>query len=404
MEQRAIFAFMAGLYAVLYVLLYGWLLIRVPERKEYIHRESNPLIPGVRRSLRNRPFRILLISGIVGAIPAAIPAILMPYYVRYVLQPADPMLWVGGFLVLYLGSGMLFVPLWMAVAKRIGKLKTFIVSGVIGIIGSVFYFFAGPGDFFYAGCFYFMTGTISMAGTFLIPAMAADVIDYDELRTGKRREAQYTSFWAIIPKFVAIPGSAIPLAILAVVGYVPEAAQSVEVLFWIRFMYSLFPASFYVVALVIISRFPLSEAIHVKIRDGIDALARGESATDPLTGNSIAPHGEGRVSEDDGWFLDHFTPGELRRAIAGGTGRIMTSVIIAAVASLLVCVGAGTLALAGMTNPEARPPLTTVLAIVIAGLAFTFFVFHCLRVGPARRMAEASIPDDVIEAHLDGGN
>ena len=67
-----------------------------------------------------------------------------------------------------------------------------------------------------------------MSGNFLIPAMAADVIDYDELRTGRRREAQYMAFWALIPKFVAIPGSSVPLAILAAVGYVPNQVQTDE--------------------------------------------------------------------------------------------------------------------------------------------------------------------------------
>ncbi len=47
---------------------------------------------------------------------------------------------------------------------------------------------------------------------FLTPSMQADVIDYDELYTGKRREAQYTAFWSMLPKFVAIPSAAIPLA------------------------------------------------------------------------------------------------------------------------------------------------------------------------------------------------
>jgi GPH family glycoside/pentoside/hexuronide:cation symporter len=401
MDERTAFTAMAGLYAVLYVLLYAWLLIRVPERPEYAQRKSNPLVPGVRRALRNRPFRILLLSGIVMAIPAAIPAVLMPYYVGYVLQPENPTQMVAAYLVLYLGTGMLFVPFWMIVAKRIGKLKTLIVTSVIGITGSAFYFFAGAGDFVFAGCFFFITGTISATQSFLIPAMAADVIDYDELRTGKRREAQYTSFWAIIPKLVAIPGSAIPLAVLAAVGYVPNAAQPVKVLFWIRFMYSLFPVSFYIISLSIVSRFPLSEVIHQKVRDGIAALARGESATDPLTGKSIAPRGEDRVSEEDGWFLDYFTPGELRQAIAAGAGRIMTSVVIAAAISLIICLGAGMVAFSGMTDLTSKPPLTTVLAVVVAGLALTAFLFHCLRVGPARKMAETPIPNDIIQAHLE---
>jgi len=34
---------------------------------------------------------------------------------------------------------------------------------------------------------------------FLTPSMQADVIDYDELYTGKRREAQYTAFWSMLP-------------------------------------------------------------------------------------------------------------------------------------------------------------------------------------------------------------
>jgi GPH family glycoside/pentoside/hexuronide:cation symporter len=241
-----------------------------------------------------------------------------------------------------------------------------------------------------------------MAPIFLIPAMAADTIDYDELRTGKRREGQFSSFWVVIPKFVKIPGSAVPLAILAAVGYVPKGAQSVEVLFWIRFMYSIFPILFYVTGLAIISRYPLSEAIHEKIRDGIAALAGGGSVTDPITGKSITARGKDRVSEDDGWFLDHFAPGELKRTISSGASGVWTSVAVAAGISLLVCVGSGALALSGMTNPEARPPLTTVFAIVIAGLSFTFFVFHCLRLAPARQLADSSITDDVIEAHLDG--
>jgi GPH family glycoside/pentoside/hexuronide:cation symporter len=402
MDERTIFAFIAAFYAILFVTLQTWFIIRVPERPEYAQRESNPFVPGVRRALRNRPFLILLSSGIVGAIPAAIPALLMPYYVTYVLQPENALAWVGGFLMLYLGTGMVFVPLWITVAKKIGKLRTLIIAGAIGITGSVFYFFAGAGDLAFAGCIYFITGTVSTAGAVVNPAMAADVIDYDELRTGKRREAQYTAFRALIPKFVSIPGSAIPLAVLAVVGYIPNEAQSDNVLFWIRFMYSLFPASFYVVSLAIVSRYPLSEAVHVKIRQGIAALARGESAIDPLTGSSIAPHGEDRVSEHDGWFLDYFTTKELKRAMGGNAGRLMTSVLFTGGISLLVCLGAALVASRGLSDPDARPPLTTVFAIVTAGLALTAFIFQCLRLKPARRMAAEPISDEVIQAHLDG--
>jgi len=401
-NERVVYAVMAGIYAVLLMLLNAGLLIRVRERPPLALVQSNPLIPGVRRALRNRPFRILLLAGVVSAIPAAIPAILMPYFVGYVLQPADPGTWVGIYLLIYLGFGMLFVPFWMGVARRVGKLRTLIITSSIGITGSIFYFFAGPGDMVFAGCFFFMTGTVSMSGNFLIPAMAADVIDYDQLRTGKRREAQYMAFWALIPKFVAIPGASVPLAVLAAVGYVPNQIQTDEVMFWIRFMYSIFPAAFYLMALLIVSRYPISEWTHQEIRGGIAAHAAGAVAVDPLTGRQLAPPGTGPVGESDGWFLDHFTPGELRRTLEGGPRRLLASVVIDMAISLPICLGAAALAVSGMRGGDANPPLTTVFAVVVAGLAFTVFLFHTLRLGPARRMLRDPLPSAVIRGHLEG--
>ncbi len=399
-SQREIFIIMARLYGGVALCLTAIMLWRVPENREYAQREANPLVPGVRRALRNRPFRILLLAGIVSAIPAAIPAVLMPFFVEYVLQPPNPTTWVGLFLLTYLGAGLLMIPFWMLVAKKIGKLPTLIVNSVIGIAGSALYFFAGAGDLKFAGGIYFLTGMVSMAGTFLIPAMAADVIDYDELRTGKRREAQFTSFWALIPKFVAIPGSSVPLAILAAAGYVPNQPQSAEVLLWIRFMYSLFPIVFYVVSLAIVSRYPISEAVHAKIREGIARHDRGEAAVDPITQGRIEPFGSRPQSEEIGWFLDYFSPGELQQSLSTGGGPVFKRVLAVTGASLALCVGASSVAVAGFQDPTSDPALRVVLAIVVAGIAFTAFVFHAMRLGAARELANGSYDPDTISTHL----
>ena len=333
--ERTIFRVMAIGYALLLVVLNAGLLWQVPERREFSERAPNPLIPGVRRALRNRPFRILLLAAIMSSIPGATPAVLMPYFVEYVLGAQEPLAMTGLYLMLYLGAGLLFVPLWMKIAQQVGKLASFITASSVGVAGSLLYWFAGPGDFVFAGSVYFLTGTVSQAGAFLVPAMAADVIDYDELRTGKRREAQYTSFWALVPKFISIPSYTVPLAVLAGAGYVAGAVQNESVLFWMRFMYSLFPAFFYVVALLILSRYPISEAIHEAIRAGIGARAAGGSVEDPLTGAPLRPEEEATVSEEDGWFLDHFSPRELRRLHATGEEGLVRAVLLAIALSLV---------------------------------------------------------------------
>ena len=72
-------------------------------------------MPGVRRAFRNRPFRILLLAGIVSAIPAGIPGIMMPFMVHYVLRPENPALWLTLNLIAMLGSGFLFLPFYAPV-------------------------------------------------------------------------------------------------------------------------------------------------------------------------------------------------------------------------------------------------------------------------------------------------
>ena len=56
-------------------------------------------------------------------------------------------------------------------------------------------FFLGPGDAHLYGVLVFFSG-IGLGATLAIPsAMQADVIDYDELLSGQRREGQYIGIW-----------------------------------------------------------------------------------------------------------------------------------------------------------------------------------------------------------------
>jgi hypothetical protein len=41
-----------------------------------------------------------------------------------------------------------------------------------------------------------------------------------------------------------------------------------------------------------------------------------------------------------------------------------------------------------------------VLAVVATGFAFAVFLFHLIRLGPARRLAAGAISADIVRAHL----
>ena len=388
----------ALVYGSVLVALYLLLVATIQEPPEHVGRKPNPLVPGVRRALRNRPFRILFITFVIGSLPAAIPALLVPFYTFYVIEPPNPDQVLALFLVLYFGSGFLCLPLWLWAAKRFGKREAWLASFFVGISAGIGLYFGGQGDIVYVALLHTWAGVAFGAGGLLVPAMQADVVDYDELRTGKRREAQFAAFWAIVPKFVAIPGAALPIAALAALGYEPNQAQTPQVQQGIRIVYAILPASFALASFFLARLYPISEEVLERIHEGIAAQGRGESATDPLTGEELAPiHGR-TVDEGTGWFLDYFSPGELTIAASGRS--LVPPVALKLALSLGATAVFGWTAAASVESLSTQPGLSAVLSVVAGGFALTAACFHALRIGKARSFDAAPLQRSILEAHL----
>ncbi|MDD9938819.1 MAG: MFS transporter [Myxococcales bacterium] len=396
-DQREQMGIQAGVYVIGYILVNLWLLYKLRERRDFMGRGESPFAPGVRRAMRNRPFLIMFISHIITAIPVAIPASLMPFFVQYVLKADDD--WTPILIGTYLLSGMLALPLWMRLAARWGKLKVWLLNGFIGVTGGLMMFMAGEGDTTYVWFVECYVGMQAMVWNVLGGAMHADVIDYDELQTGKRREAQFSSLWSIIPKFSMIPGAAIPLAILGGSGYVPnEPNQSAQVIMTLSVLFALVPAGFNAIGISIMWWYPLSEENHGLIRDGIAKHAAGEAALDPITGEMLPPPGQREVDEDTGWFLDNFSRRELGAYLKRKTQPV-TSVLVAMLASAGLCALGVVLAVQTVPGFDRDPGPIPSLCIVLAGLSLAATLFHALRMRPALRMREAAPETAVIERH-----
>ncbi len=379
-----------------------WLMVAfVRERPDFVARQSNPLVPGIRRALRNRPFVILLSSYVAGSIGGGMGPILMPFFIAYVVQPAQPMLWLSLMLLVFFGTGLLFIPFGVALARRFGKLPTLIGCYIVGISDGIMTFLlVGKGDTTLLLILVGLGATSYGASVFLPASMQAEVIDYDELHTGRRREAQYAGFWSILPKLAAIPAAAIPLALLATLGYAPNAVQTPQVTSAIRLLYTLGPCFTAVVSLAIVCWFPINGMNHAAILDGIERHKRGDNATDPLTGSKIPPPSGRGAEEATGWFLDNFSQRELRRFLARGSHTPPWGVWRAATSWIAVCVIAGWFALRRMGAVNADPGAAASLAVVLSGFALALFLFHLTRIGPARRLASGAIPNAVVRAHL----
>jgi GPH family glycoside/pentoside/hexuronide:cation symporter len=386
-------------FSVLLVGLFAWTIIRIRERPEFASRESNPIVPGVRLTLRNRPFRVLLMVYVVSSLTGAIPVTVAPFYIPYVLKAENDGLVLTLTIVGYVISGAISIPLWVYLARKLGKRGAWFLSIWIGITGGSSFFFMGEGDTTIFLIMILYTGLALGAGL-LHPAMKADIIDYDELHTGKRREAQFASFWAIVPKFVAIPSAALPLAVLGAVGYVPNQEQPELVSFTLRALLGLSPAITGIAAFLIALRFPMTEARHRAVLEGIAQHKRGETAEDPLTGRPVSPPSSRENDDATRWYLDHFSRRELRRVQRLGSGSIALRVGSLAALCLALTLGLVSWVYAQLGDVSEQPGPGVTMAVVAAGFALAGFLFHALRLKTALHMRREPTDSETLQRHL----
>jgi glycoside/pentoside/hexuronide:cation symporter, GPH family len=281
--ERARMAAIAAVYAPLLVVLCiaCVAVVREPVAAE---RVASPR-PSLRVMLENRPFRILLASYTVSALGSSLPATLILYYVQYVLGAASAEL----YLFVYFAVGIALLPAWIAASRCWGKRNAWIAAMAVNTCAFTGVFFLGPGQTLAYGFLVSLSG-VGLGGTLALPsAMQADVIDYDELLSGQRREGQYIGIWSIARKLAGALGVGAALAALGVVGYVPNGEQSPQVVTTLRVLYALVPSLCNVAGMAMALSYPIDEARHREILEAIAARRREQEAGGGgATGPSLA--------------------------------------------------------------------------------------------------------------------
>ena len=402
-DERQMLSIFVGSLCILMVLFFLFPLFKIKEHPEFSKRKGVPLIPGIRSAIRNKPFKIMISVYVLMTVTATLPPLLMPFFSKYILM-LDSM-WRVLFGLIYVVATFLSLPVWMFIARVIGKLHVWVIAASIGIVTSVIVFFIGEGQLYLMGTMEFIRGFAAGSVMIVGPAMLADIVDYDELLTAKRREAQFGSFMALVPKFVAIFSATIPLAVLGFVGYNPVLpSQTPMTVFAIRGLYALLPIVFHIIILIVILRYPISRKVHEKIRKGIDALQRGENTEDPLSGKTLVPIKP--ENEDTSWFLDNFSVKELKIVAEQGTGRLKKGLLADIMVSGTVCVASivftiwllsGSLSMS--SSDQLKQGVGSCL-IVVAGLSLTLLVFHLLRIRAANKMTVNPTPKETILNHI----
>ncbi|NCF77240.1 MAG: MFS transporter [Proteobacteria bacterium] len=287
------------------------LLYSVPEHPV---KEQNTSRLSLRDSFRyvwaNEPYRVLVIIFLFSTIGSAMTNSLSFFFVKHVLLAGDL---YGFYLAPYFISQIVAIPLWFKLSAKIGKHRATMVAIFWYALWSCFIpliaispqagfdafelskvlsflpasWLAGMNaqfDGIPTGKFAFFIGVMCLKGSAIgalsaLPyAMAADVIDLDSARTGKRQGGAYFSIWTMTRKLAYALGLVVGTTAATIVGFnsladplnEPNTASS---LIWLACLYSIVPALFKFIAVPMLWRYPLTEE---KLREVQEEIAAGK--------------------------------------------------------------------------------------------------------------------------------
>ena len=224
---------------------------------------------GLRITLSNRPF--LFVTGIylLSWLTLQFVQTNLLLYVRYWVNAEDSFT----LLVLILQvTAFLALGLWSWVSARIGKKRTYYIGATLWLVVMGLVFFIPPNSLTPLYFVSFFAG-LGVSVAYLIPwSMLPDVVEYDELQTGQRREGAYYGFFVFLQKLGLSLGLAVSNFVLDAAGYVnPEVAGGVvtqpdSVLLVLRLFISLVPMVILLISLPIAAAYPITPQKFEEIR------------------------------------------------------------------------------------------------------------------------------------------
>ncbi len=226
----------------------------------------------IRALKSNKPFAISVSILLLSNCAATLAAANLPYYLEYILGITTDSSSIV--FVLFL-TAILSVPFWVYLARRFGKAETYRLAmlGYIAVFCFMPFFTASLGNGIYPVSM--LIGFFHAAALTIPWAIVPDVVEYDELQTGERREGLFYGGTTFSYKAATGIAFLISTLLLEFSGYTANQAQTPSALAAIRILIGPAPAIFLICAAALALRYPLTASKHKEI---LSALAEKKAA------------------------------------------------------------------------------------------------------------------------------
>jgi len=258
-----------GMALVLLPLMVGLMLWKVPERRG-LSVPHTPLVKNLRGMLGNGTFLLLFFGFMLMAMGTTMVGTLFMLYATFVMGLGDQ---AQPILLAYFAVNILGLPFWVWLSHRLGKREAWLAGAVLMLVFTLSYLLIGPDQ---VVLFILVTAVLGFGGgnfQALSMSMKADVIDIAARRTGENIAGAYMAMWSLGAKATQALAVGISLPLLGWLGFDPRAANGPDEINALRYVYALLPSFLYLVAIVILWRYPVSGARLLRIRAALDRRA-----------------------------------------------------------------------------------------------------------------------------------
>ena len=226
-----------------------------------------PPIKSILSTFKNKPFVMYVIITSIMSISFTMVTTMLNYYIAHQVHMEE-----SGLLVMLAMMGTLavfLVPCGMLSSGKLGKANTYALGlsiASVALIG-VFLLPKGPTNLVYILA---AIAGLGFSAQWVCPhSMIPDVIEYDELLTGERREGVYYGVHATSGKITGALASAACGWGLELGGYLetlePGQSQPDGAVFAIRVMFALVPAIFLLICVPMLRKYPITRESHAEV-------------------------------------------------------------------------------------------------------------------------------------------
>jgi GPH family glycoside/pentoside/hexuronide:cation symporter len=240
------------------------------ERPDFQAREPLPLLKSMRYVLRNYALRFTLSIRILSWMPVVIAQAIFAYFLIYWTgMTEDETSMVQGVIM---AVSLVLLPLVMWLAKRFEKKTAYIIAAATWAVVMLSILLIPPQTKLPAYIIAALAGFGVGAAHLLPRAMEPDVLEVDELMSGRRQEGAYSGVAVFADKLARAIILALLPAVLSLAGYVqptaeiPTPPQPASALTALRLLISVLPTILLVASIAVAWRYPLTRQRFRRIR------------------------------------------------------------------------------------------------------------------------------------------